>query len=259
MSAMWIEPFFIDSILSFLAIYFPAKLLIAGPVLVLWLIAPFVTWFTSKPLEKQATKLSDEQNIFLQKLARKTWSFFEHFVVFGDNWLPPDNFQEQPLEQIAHRTSPTNIGLSLLANLSACDFGYITTCQFIERTKNTIGTMQKMEKYKGHFYNWYDTESLSPLPPKYISTVDSGNLAGHLLVLRQGLLVIPHQEIQSTQWTEALRDTLGVLTDTSNATNIKLLKHITNALEEIIDSKEYTLLEMKNQVRIISKRIQSYN
>ncbi len=108
---MWIEPFLTIVIFAFLAIYFPAKLFIAGPVLVLWFVAPFVTWFVSKPLEKQVTKLSNEQNIFLQKLARKTWSFFEHFVVIEDNWLPPDNFQEQPAEQIAHRTSPTNIGL----------------------------------------------------------------------------------------------------------------------------------------------------
>ena len=117
------------------------------------MLPPLLPWLTSKPLEKQATKLSDEQNIFLQKLARKTWSFFEHFVVIEDSWLPPDNFQEQPAEQLAHRTSPTNIGLSLLASLTACDFGYITTSQLIERTTNTINTMQKMDRYKGHFYN----------------------------------------------------------------------------------------------------------
>ncbi|HEY5391107.1 MAG TPA: cyclic beta 1-2 glucan synthetase, partial [Hanamia sp.] len=251
--AMWIEPFLTITILAFLAIYFPAKLLIAGPVLVLWFIAPFITWYTSKPLEKQVTILSDDQHIFLQKLARKTWGYFERFVVAGDNWLPPDNFQEQPVEQTAHRTSPTNIGLSLLASLSACDFGYITTHQFIERTKNTTNSMTKMERYHGHFYNWYDTESLTPLQPKYISTVDSGNLAGHLLVLRQGLLAIPYQKIQSAQLLEGLRDTLGILKDTANATDTKLLEQVTIGLEEITNGKAYTLIEMKSQVESLAK------
>ena len=196
---MGIEPVLTIVLVSWLAIDSPEKLFIAVPVLVLWLIAPFITWFTSKPLEKQVTMLTDEQNIFLQKMERKTWSFFEKFIGPEDNWLPPDNFQEQPVEQIAHRTSPTNIGLSLLSGLTACDFGYITTSQFIERTAKTLTTMKRMERYKGHFYNWYDTQSLNPLQPKYISTVDSGNLAGHLLVLRQGLLAIPHQKINGVQ------------------------------------------------------------
>ncbi|MBK5271217.1 MAG: cyclic beta 1-2 glucan synthetase, partial [Bacteroidia bacterium] len=251
--AMWIEPFLTITILAFLAIYFPAKLLIAAPVLVLWFIAPFVSWFTSKPLEKQVTKLSDEQNIFLQKLARKTWSFFEHFVVIGDNWLPPDNFQEQPAEQIAHRTSPTNIGLSLLASLTACDFGYITTSELIERTTNTINTLGKMERYRGHFYNWYDTESLNILFPKYISTVDSGNLAGHLLVLRQGLLATPHQEIQSIQLFYGLMDTLRVLADVSNENDSKILELFIIEFETLSNGTDRTQIGLKNQIESLSK------
>ncbi len=253
-AAMWIEPFLTVTILAFLAIYFPAKLFIAIPVLMLWLIAPLVTWFVSRPLEKQATILSDDQNIFLKKLARKTWSFFEHFVVSGDNWLPPDNFQEQPVEQLAHRTSPTNIGLSLLANLSACDFGYLTPGAFIERTKNTISTMQKMEKYKGHFYNWYDTESLNPLPPKYISTVDSGNLAGHLLVLRQGLLAIPGQQIQSVQLCKGMMDTLRILADVSNKNDCKLLEPFIPEVEIISNGAGCTHIELKSKIESLSKQ-----
>jgi cyclic beta-1,2-glucan synthetase len=251
--AMWIEPFLTITLFVFLLIYFPSKLLIAGPVLVLWFIAPFITWFTSKPLEKQVTILTVEQHVFLQKLARKTWSYFDRFVVIGDNWLPPDNFQEQPVEQIAHRTSPTNIGLSLLAGLSACDFGYITTGQLIERTKKTIGTMQKMEKYKGHFFNWYDTETLNPLPPKYISTVDSGNLAGHLLVLRQGLLAIPQQKIQSIQLFNGLMDTLRVLADTSNDNDGKLLQPLIIELETLSGETDREHIEVKNKFESLSK------
>ncbi|MBK7408731.1 MAG: hypothetical protein IPJ40_12115 [Saprospirales bacterium] len=119
--------------------------------MLLWLIAPFTTWWLSKPLAKKVSLLTHAQNVFLRKLARKTFSYFEEFVTAEDNWLPPDNFQEQPVELLAHRTSPTNIGLSLLANLSACEFGYITTSQLIERTTETIRTMKKWSNIKDIF------------------------------------------------------------------------------------------------------------
>lgn len=250
---MGIEPVLTIVLVSWLAIDSPEKLFIAVPVLVLWLIAPFITWFTSKPLEKQVTILTDEQNIFLQKMARKTWSFFEKFIGPEDNWLPPDNFQEQPVEQIAHRTSPTNIGLSLLSGLTACDFGYITTSQFIERTAKTLTTMKRMERYKGHFYNWYDTQSLNPLQPKYISTVDSGNLAGHLLVLRQGLLAIPHQKITGVQLFEGLRDTLHVLTEMVKENEIELLRNFTVELEEVCKKNLVPVYEIKKQSESLLK------
>ncbi|MEO6668851.1 MAG: glucoamylase family protein, partial [Ferruginibacter sp.] len=251
---MWIEPALTIVVLAFLAVYSPGRLAIATPVLLMWFIAPFITWYASKPLEKQVAILTSDQNIFLQKLARKTWSFFERFVVAEDNWLPPDNYQEQPVEQIAHRTSPTNIGLSLLANLTAYDFGYITTRQFIERTGNTLNTMQKMERYNGHFYNWYDTESLSPLPPGYISTVDSGNLAGHLLVLRQGLLAVSHQKIISIKLFEGLRDTLRILTDTISENN-KFTEQLTIDLDAICKDGLTDLSEIKNLLRDLAEKM----
>jgi cyclic beta-1,2-glucan synthetase len=253
--SMWIEPVLTVVIFIFLVIYSPQKLSTALPVLLLWLVAPFITWIASKPLEKQVAILTSEQNIFLQKLARKTWSFFERFVVVEDNWLPPDNFQEQPVEQVAHRTSPTNIGLSLLANLTACDFGYITTSHFIERTGNTINTLKKMERYNDHFYNWYDTESLSPLQPKYISTVDSGNLAGHLLVLKQGLLLLPHQKIISIKLFEGLRDTFRILTDTLSESNIKLLGHLEIDLDTICNPGLTDLYEIQKLHEGLAKKI----
>ncbi len=114
---------------------------------------------------------------------------------------------------IAHRTSPTNMGLALLANLSAYDFGYIPAGQLIERTANAFHTMEALERHRGHFYNWYDTLSLKPLLPMYISTVDSGNLAGHLLTLRQGLLALPDNKIVGTRFFDGLNDTLRILVD----------------------------------------------
>jgi cyclic beta-1,2-glucan synthetase len=252
---MWIEPVLSLVVFAILAVYSPEKLLIAGPVLLLWFIAPFITWYASKPLEKQIAILTSDQNIFLQKLARKTWSFFETFVVAEDNWLPPDNYQEQPVEQIAHRTSPTNIGLSLLANLSACNFGYITTSQFIERTRNTINSVEKMERYNGHFYNWYNTESLNPLQPKYVSTVDSGNLAGHLLVLRQGLLALPHQKITNIKLFEGLRDTFRVLTDTISETDIKLPEQLAIDLDTICNAEVTALYDIQKLHEDLAKKM----
>ncbi|HEV7231489.1 MAG TPA: glucoamylase family protein [Bacteroidia bacterium] len=230
-SSMWIEPFFTCLVTICLFCYFPNKLMIALPILLLWLIAPFVTWWASRPQAKQVSALSKEQDVFIEKLARKTWSFFERFVGDRDNWLPPDNFQEQPVPLIAHRTSPTNIGLSLLAGAAACDFGYITASQLVERTAKTIGTMRKMERFRGHFYNWYDTESLTPLLPKYISTVDSGNLAGHLLVLRQKLLALPQQTPPVRRLFKGLRDALRILMDDAEKKDILLLESFKNELD----------------------------
>ena len=255
--SMWIEPVLTVVIVALLSVYSPEKLPIAAPVLLLWLIAPFITWFASKPLAKQVATLTTDQHIFLQKVARKTWSFFERFVVEADNWLPPDNYQEQPMEHIAHRTSPTNIGLSLLANLSACDFGYITTSQFIERTSNTINSMNKMERYNGHFYNWYDTQTLQPLHPKYVSTVDSGNLAGHLLVLRQGLLNVPHQKIISTTLFEGLRDTYRILSDTIVACQIKLPEQLAFDLDAICNVEVTALYEILKLYEEVAEKLQS--
>ena len=108
---------------------------------------------------------------------------------------------------LARRTSPTNMGLALLANLSAYDFGYVPAGQLLERTRDAFATMHQLERYRGHFYNWYDTQTLQPLLPMYVSTVDSGNLAGHLLTLRPGLAALPDQPILAARWLEGLDDT----------------------------------------------------
>ncbi len=184
-----------------------------GPIVCLWLAAPAIAWWLSQPLQRREVKLSSDQLLFLRMTARKTWAFFDQFVVASEHWLPPDNFQQQPGPVIAHRTSPTNMGMALLANLSACDFGFITGGELIERTRNTFSTMARLSRYRGHFYNWYDTHTLQPLPPRYVSSVDSGNLAGHLLTLRAGLLELPDQTIIGKGMYDGLRDTLAILID----------------------------------------------
>ena len=158
-----------------------------------------------------APNLTTEQLTFLRHTARKTWHFFETFVTASENWLPPDNFQEEPAPVIASRTSPTNMGLALLANLAARDFGYISADGLIQRTQDTLATMQKLERYRGHFYNWYETRTLQPLLPFYVSSVDSGNLAGHLLTLSSGLRELADAKIFTPQIFAGLRDTADIL------------------------------------------------
>jgi hypothetical protein len=122
------------------------------------------------------------------------WRFFDDLVTPADHWLIPDNIQEDRRELIAHRTSPTNIGLQLLSTLAAYDFGYITLDGLLTRLESTFTTLLGMQRYRGHFYNWYDTRTLAPLAPRYISTVDSGNLAGYLVTLRAALLDIAERQ-----------------------------------------------------------------
>ncbi len=222
---MWFAPFLSVLILIYLTVSNPLALGAAGLLLLLWFVSPVIAWWISRPLAAHEARLTARQILFLRKLSRKTWAFFETFVGPEHNWLPPDNYQENPEPVVAHRTSPTNMGLALLANLSALDFGYISAGQLIDRTTNALATMQALPQYRGHFYNWYDTRSLKPLSPKYVSTVDSGNLAAHLLTLRQGLLALPDQKIVHPKLFSGLSDTLAVLveaieTEESPAENI---------------------------------------
>ena len=187
--------------------------LASAPVLLLWLLSPAVAYWISKPLPSNTPNLSLTQRTFLRGSARRTWRYFADFVGPLDNWLPPDNFQAYPAPLIATRTSPTNIGMALLADLAAHDFGYITTSTCLQLVENTLTTMEKLERYRGHFYNWYDTRSLQTLHPQYVSSVDSGNLAGALLTLQAGLAELKNQPVLSPNALQGLQDTLQVLAE----------------------------------------------
>jgi cellobiose phosphorylase len=191
----------------------PAEWFFWAPVLMLWLVSPAVGWWISKPLLPSVPDLSVEQGAFLRASARRTWRFFADFVGPEDNWLPPDNYQEYPAPVIASRTSPTNIGMALLSNLAAYDFGYIPAGEFLRLAGNTLATMEKLERYRGHFYNWYDTRTLQPLHPQYVSSVDSGNLAGSLQTLQTGLLELKDQPVLSARAFQGLQDALQVLAE----------------------------------------------
>jgi cellobiose phosphorylase len=256
---MWFAPFF--AIAASIAILFfrPLNIILAGPLLFIWLISPVIAYWISKPIRRREAQLTSNQIIFLRKISRKTWAFFETFAGDEDNWLPPDNYQEQPVDVVAHRTSPTNMGLSLMANLSACDFGYITIRQLIKRTANTLHTMETMERHRGHFYNWYDTQSLDPLFPLYISSVDSGNLTGYLLILRKGLHTLPDQKIIGQQIFVGFRDTLEIFAGTAGKSAPAQLIQIKNDLASAISSEPDTLMELRLCIERLSMAAQEMN
>jgi cyclic beta-1,2-glucan synthetase len=256
--SMWFGPFLAVSATIYLTLFNFAVLGAAAPILMLWFASPVIAWRISQPLARTEARLKPDQTVFLRKLSRKTWAFFESFVGPEENWLPPDNYQDYPAPAVAHRTSPTNMGLALLANLSAHDFGYISTRQLIERTTNALSTMEALERYRGHFYNWYDTQSLKPLPPKYVSTVDSGNLAGHLLTLRQGLLALPEQRILGPQVFDGLRDTLRVLVDAAAEARLEgnvfaVLAQLEKELESALNFKPAALAAVRLRLEQLAK------
>jgi cyclic beta-1,2-glucan synthetase len=245
---MWIAPVIAIATACYLALSMPVVLATALPILSLWFASPIITWWISRPLSQRAARLTVDQNIFLRKISRKTWAFFETFVGPQDHWLPPDNYQEDPISVVAHRTSPTNMGLALLANLSAWDFGYISMGQLMERTENAFQTMEALERHRGHFYNWYDTESLKPLLPMYISTVDSGNISAHLLTLRAGLTALPDEKIVGAQLFDGLTDTLRILMGAAGETLPIGLTHLQTALESVCVSRPNTLEGVKESL-----------
>src|SRR5262252_1672548 len=233
---MWIAPVVaLAAGIPVLLTITPQLLWSAAPFFLAWLAAPFIAWWISRPIESAPVHLSAEQLAFLRRAARKTWHFFETFVSDKENWLPPDNFQEDPSPLVASRTSPTNVGFGLLVNLAARDFGYLSLDGLIERTEATIATMKRLERHHGHFYNWYNTRTLEPLFPRYVSSVDSGNLAGHLLTLGTGLRDLADQKVLPAQVFQGLRDTLGMVQRLNGAT-VALTQ-----LERVLEARPSTL------------------
>ncbi|MEA5033091.1 MAG: glucoamylase family protein, partial [Sphaerochaeta sp.] len=250
---MWIAPTLALSLTSILLLLAPTTLLVASPMLLLWLCSPAIVWKISRPIARQEEVLTEDQNRYLRRLARKTWSFFETFMTAQDNWLPPDNFQELPVAKIAHRTSPTNIGLALLANLGARDMGYISDSLLLERTNLTIQSLESLETYKKHFYNWYDTVTLQPLAPRYVSTVDSGNLVAHLLTLHAGLLSLADEKIPQNRIWHGLEDTTMNLADLLGKEPPATFLTFRDALDAVLKASPSTVYEVwKDLERLVA-------
>ncbi len=182
-----------------------------APLLLLWLLSPLVARWISRPPRSRAARLDGGDIAFLRRVARLTWRYFEAFVGPDDHWLPPDNVQEASTLRVARRTSPTNMGLSLLSTLTAHDLGYLSGGRLIDRSARSLEAMEALERHRGHFYNWYDTKTRRPLAPLYVSSVDSGNLVAHVRVLRAGLLELAAGPVLPAGAREGLRDTLRLL------------------------------------------------
>ncbi|PIT71030.1 GH36-type glycosyl hydrolase domain-containing protein [Bartonella tribocorum] len=209
------------SLIGALALTFPlffarSTSFIALPFGIVWFLSPFIAWVVSRPSTFQdGLDLSSKDEKILRSIARRTWLYYATFVNAQNNYLPPDNFQEDPKPIVAQRTSPTNIGVYLLSVIAARDFGWIGFEETITRIECTLRSLAKMEKFRGHLYNWYETDTLRPLLPTYVSTVDSGNLAGHLVTLSsalRGWAEKPHLLFQSDR--DGLSDVLTILEET---------------------------------------------
>ena len=165
----------------------------------MWAASPIWIWWVSRRCTPDAdSQLPLHDQAYLEGIARDTWRLFERCVVVEDNHLPPDNLQTLPHDTVAHRTSPTNIGLYLLSAACARQFGWIGTQEMLDRMEATLATLAKMQRYRGHFMNWYDTQTAAPLLPMYVSTVDSGNLAGHLLAVTQACLELANAPLDQS-------------------------------------------------------------
>ncbi len=193
-----------------LGAWHPTVLPIAVPFVVLWLLSPEIArWSSTVGATRQGLTPADRR--VLRHLARRTWLFFETFVDPKDQWLPPDNFQQEPGGVVAHRTSPTNIGLMLVADLSAYDLGYIGRAELSALVQQSLDTLARLERYRGHWLNWYDTRTLEPLLPRYVSTVDSGNLSAALITLAKGCREAAlTATVRPVRW-QGLGDTLDLL------------------------------------------------
>ncbi len=191
----------------------PAALPCAAPFLALWLASPLIVWrLCARPRWKpMRTLLSRDDLSMLRGVARQSWRFFDDFVGPESNWLPPDNYQISHQNVLAPRTSPTNVGLWLLSALAARDFGYLTGEEVLRRLEGTFETLETLDRYEGHLFNWYDLKTRIPFKPRYVSMVDSGNLLGCLWTLENGIGDLTDGPLIGPQAVRGLHDTLRIL------------------------------------------------
>ena len=232
--------------------------LLALPFLIAWAFSPLIAqWVSYSPPLSGNLPIEEKVGRDLRFIARRDWQFFEDFVTANDHWLPPDNYQEDPKGVVARRTSPTNIGLYLLTILAGRDFGWIGTLDAVSRFEATMKTMKGLELYRGHFLNWYATEDLRPLYPRYVSTVDSGNLAGHLLVLKQACREMARGPAPASLRLAGIRDTVDIASETLEELNQEAprpppgAKRLAAALDEfraMLDVPNGDLVEFASQL-----------
>ena len=236
----------------------------ALPFILLWTAAPAIArWISEPPQAAETEPLSASVTQTLRLISRRTWRFFEAFVTAEDHFLPPDNFQEDPKPVVAHRTSPTNIGVYLLSAIAARDFGWLGTLEATERLEATLGTLKQLQSFRGHLYNWYDTRTLDPLEPRYVSSVDSGNLAGHVLVVGNASRELVQKTSIGARMLTGLKDSIlllrEALAESEDQRRIHAVtrKHITNAVEalsELLEPEPANVLDWASRFAELRER-----
>nr|WP_018013074.1 cyclic beta-(1,2)-glucan synthase [Sinorhizobium medicae] len=257
--AMWTAPALALVSLALAALSDTGLPFIGLPFALIWAASPAVAWFVSQSAETEDQLVVSEEAIEeMRIIARRTWRYFEAFVTAEQNFLPPDNFQETPQPVLAERTSPTNIGVYLLSVMSARSFGWIGFEETITRLEQTIATIDRMPKYRGHLFNWYRTRGLEPMEPRYVSSVDSGNLAGHLIAVSsmcRDWAEAPSAHVQGNldgigDVAAILKETLGELPD-----DRKTVRPLRRLIEERIAGFQNALAAVKREREFASIRV----
>lgn len=220
------------------------------PSCILWFLSPIVAYLISKDRKKFSMKLSQEERNLLRRISRKTFAYFEDFINDEENWLAPDNYQEDPAKGVAHRTSPTNMGMGITSNLAAYDLGYLTLDELVDRLDKILTSMEALERYKGHFYNWYDTKTKLPLNPKYISTVDSGNLVGYLWLASRALEEYVSQPLLSNRYSKGICDILRLSNE--EIENVFAVKNHYNSIISEIETSNMDVTAWKKTLISLS-------
>lgn len=229
----------------------PLSFFWALPFCILWMLSPLIIALIDNPslIQKDTLqKISLHDQAFLREMARRTWRYFDDFVGTQSNWLPPDNFQASLKIEVAPRTSPTNIGLWLLSAVSAYDLKYLTADALIDRLISTFKTLKKLETHQGHLLNWYDTNSLNALHPRYVSTVDNGNLLGSLWTLEQSLKDLLKEPLFPANLFAGLYDTFQIFSSISGHKHTQL-ENIFSTLSDDISTQSSLIKSASNYIQ----------
>jgi cyclic beta-1,2-glucan synthetase len=228
-------------------------------IALIWLFSPLIAYKISQPKYKKTPQLSKEQIAKLRMIGRKTWKYFDEFIDDKNNWLPPDNYQEDPPGGLAHRTSPTNIGIALVSILSGRDLGYISSIQVIDRLEKAIRTLLKLDKWNGHLYNWYDTRTLQPLKPRYVSSVDSGNLACYLILLKQGINELFTRPLVGKEMVLGIKDSIALDLEEEDRPIPSIIYMLEESQNITLTEWRLTLGQLRNIGELTHRQVSSFN
>lgn len=281
---MWISPV-MGIILILLSIYISVPIVLYSVIIAkLWICAPYFAYniSISRKSERKKEELSKEDKDYLRTVSRRIYAYYEDFCNEENNYLPPDNYQESPFKGVAHRTSPTNIGMGLMAHLIAYDMGYITLFEFVDKIDITLYNMRGLERINGHYLNWYDTKSKKPLYPRYISTVDNGNFLANLWIIKSALQEIKNNGIIRAEEVKAVDDIYRIVEEENsnidctfnNDVNIsEYVSILSNIFTNVLEFKEYISKNNENKnnnkseinywldkiIKETNKKINNYN